>query len=584
MLKKVLLFFAIIVNLFANEYIKKADDLQTYKKTEWLLLLHYKDGESVITDTRFFLSPNGKTNPSDELNATITSFYEGNGLCDFPARFDFLNKELNFKNLPKRDCKEYNEYINAIQPDSMTLIFPAGYINNPASMFGHTLIRLNKKDALKNDTTMNSFIVNYGADTGGETSGVIFAFRGVFGLYNGFFSILPYYKMINTYNNMENRDIWEYELNYTKNQVLYWTKHIWELQRGNTAYYFFKENCSYFLLETLNILHNKDLTTDFMTYTAPVDVVKVLYKENIIYAKKFRPSLQTQIISNEKYLTDEQIKSIKKNEIIPDYLTLETEYKLLQIKKIKGDIDDILYRKQVFEILKELNKNQKQNVEIITPESQEVGHKIAQMTIAGGKDYVFLKLRPGFNDLTDYDKGFDSQAEINFFNGEVKIFKDKFELSRFDFIKIKSLPLPTEFFSPLAFAVHLNTETRREDEVLNLDVEFGKTFGNKTFYLYGLFGGKVEYLRDSFFHKSEDAFLYGGIGDFGVMLNVFDTKTLIKYEINYFQQKEYNYNKITIENNIFINKDFYTYFEYGKSFYKEKNENDFKIGIKWSFI
>jgi hypothetical protein len=36
------------------------------------------NNESEIDDANFFLAPNGKTNPKDELEATIDAFYNEN--------------------------------------------------------------------------------------------------------------------------------------------------------------------------------------------------------------------------------------------------------------------------------------------------------------------------------------------------------------------------------------------------------------------------------------------------------------------------------------------------------------------------
>ena len=168
-------------------------------------------------------------------------------------------------------------------------------------MFGHTLIRIDKKDSYKNDSHINSIIINYGADTGGETSGIIFAFRGVFGLYKGFFSATPYYKMTNSYSNLENRDIWEYKLNYTKEESEFYTKHMWELLFADINYYFFKKNCSYLMLETLNVIRPEvDLTKEYNVYTAPVDTIKTLKRYNLIDFQNYRPSLQKKIKSKSK--------------------------------------------------------------------------------------------------------------------------------------------------------------------------------------------------------------------------------------------------------------------------------------------
>jgi len=44
---------------------------------------------------------------------------------------------------------------------------------------------------------------------------VLFAINALIGVYPGMFSIMPYYLKVREYNDLENRDIWEYELNLT---------------------------------------------------------------------------------------------------------------------------------------------------------------------------------------------------------------------------------------------------------------------------------------------------------------------------------------------------------------------------------
>ena len=289
--------FFIVSDVFANNvdiYIKKAKSLELQKSQEWLALLHYEKSlftKSIIVNDDFFLASDGKKNAENELNATILSFYEDeklndkHTLCRFPARFDFLNKYLHFENLPKPKCKDFEEFYNEINPQSLSIIFPTTYMNNPASMFGHTLIKINGTDK----TSMNSIIINYGADTKGQISGIIFAFKGVFGLYDGFFSATPYYRMINLYNNIENRDIWEYDLNFSKEQAQYYTKHMWELIHSRTKYYFFRENCSYFILESLRpLIQDNNIFDDFILYTAPIETIKLLKLRSSIMHVLFR--------------------------------------------------------------------------------------------------------------------------------------------------------------------------------------------------------------------------------------------------------------------------------------------------------
>ena len=84
-----------------------------------------------------------------------------------------------------------------------------------------------------------------------EQRGVNYAFKGLFGGYQGRFSIAPYYVAVKTYGDIENRDIWEYGLNLTQEETSQMLRHVWEMRSAWFDYYFLDENCSYHLLSLL---------------------------------------------------------------------------------------------------------------------------------------------------------------------------------------------------------------------------------------------------------------------------------------------------------------------------------------------
>ncbi|MHC4489352.1 MAG: DUF7843 domain-containing protein [Planctomycetota bacterium] len=88
---------------YRQEIIEKAIRAQLYDARYWHILLHYKEGlfgaKSLIDDDRFFLSPEGKSDPKAELAATIDAFFSGDGTgndhprCRFPARLEWTRKQ-----------------------------------------------------------------------------------------------------------------------------------------------------------------------------------------------------------------------------------------------------------------------------------------------------------------------------------------------------------------------------------------------------------------------------------------------------------------------------------------------------------
>ena len=586
--------FFVVSDVFANNvdiYIKKAKSLELQKSQEWLSLLHYEKSlftKSIIVNDDFFLSLDGKKNAEKELEATIISFYEEkdlndeHALCRFPARFDFLNKYLHFENLPKPICKDFEEFYNEINPQSLSIIFPTTYMNNPASMFGHTLIKINGTDK----TSMNSIIINYGADTKGQMSGIIFAFKGVFGLYDGFFSATPYYRMINLYNNIENRDIWEYDLNFSKEQAQYYTKHMWELIHSRTKYYFFRENCSYFILESLRpLIQDDDIFDDFTLYTAPIETIKLLKEKNLINNINFRPSLQKQV--QESALTKSEksdVKKILKNKKCENcsYKSYETAYKLLQYRKAKGKLTLNEYRKTSINILKNLNNKTPQKSKKIKEISPDYGHNFTKIKLLYNKDFLEFDLKLAYHELIDSSIGFNFGSEINFFDLGLRYDydDDKIDLNKFNFLNIKSLALWDEFFKPTSFSVLFGINNLYDDyKVLFLETNGGITVGNETFAGFLLFGPKLNY-SGHFKHN-------GNVGmntTAGFLINFDYFKIISSYKINKFLQNEYNYDELVIDGNIILNKNFNINIRYEKFIYRKYENNDgLYFGVSFLF-
>ncbi|TMA26980.1 MAG: DUF4105 domain-containing protein, partial [Deltaproteobacteria bacterium] len=211
----------------------------------WLKLLHYErglfGGWHSEAEAKFFLSPRGLSDPATELEATLAGFFSGADVqCRFPARMAWLNGRLHFDfaRLPLASCPKFEEFYAKIAARSVTLVFSSYFLNSPASAFGHTLLRLDKGDesVAGKHFELLDYGVNYTAtiDTG---NAFIYAVKGLFGLFPGQFSAIPYFYKVREYNDFESRDLWEYDLSLTPEQVALVVAHIWELGSTQFPYY-----------------------------------------------------------------------------------------------------------------------------------------------------------------------------------------------------------------------------------------------------------------------------------------------------------------------------------------------------------
>ncbi|MBI4061772.1 MAG: DUF4105 domain-containing protein [Elusimicrobia bacterium] len=291
----------------ADEALAKARDLRLAGSAEWLRLGHWKPrlGRGYASDAAregFFLSPAGEVDPEAELAAMIAALYDPAPgpapeppRCRFPARAAWLIERLDLDraSLPPADCSKYEDWRRLMDPSAVSLIFASAYLNNPASMFGHTFLRLERSKIGESERLLDNTL-NFAAETG-EDGGALFAVKGLLGLYPGKYSVRPYYMMVQQYNNIESRDLWEYRLALSTSAVARLAAHAWELGQATFPYYFFSKNCSYQLMPALEaVLPERSLMPGSPAIVAPVDTVNAaLASPGLVATVQYRPSHET---------------------------------------------------------------------------------------------------------------------------------------------------------------------------------------------------------------------------------------------------------------------------------------------------
>jgi uncharacterized protein DUF4105 len=476
----------------ASSYVEdlqhRAHTLKLAEMREWQLLLHYRANlfggyTSEQDDPGFFLSPEGKTNPAAELDATLKQFFSEEFVgrskqpaqCAFVARYHWLRENLEFDDarLKPVRCERFERWIEEFHAQSITLIFPSAFLNNPASMFGHTLLRIDQRGQTE-QTRILAYTINYAADVPPE-AGAAYPILGIFGGYRGYFSTIPYYLKVQEYRDIENRDIWEYRLNFSDAQLRRLLMHAWELGNAYFDYFFFKENCSYHLLALLDYadptLH---LTDEFLFWTVPADTVRLIAsKPGLVSSIAYRPSRSNLIrrkressTSPERALADriaQDVGAVTSPEF--SQLSLERKAFLLDLAS-----DYLRYRIDTTESAPpELREH---NRAVLTARSQlripsepfpvvpfakqpELGHKTSRASVGGGwrNDDTFeeLTVRAGYHDLLDPEIGYTPDAQIELASVSLRHYNraDQTRIERATFANVLSLsPVDALFHAP----------------------------------------------------------------------------------------------------------------------------------------
>ena len=279
---------------------RQAAEEKAWEDPYWLKLLYYEKDlfgrpRSADSDPRFFLSKWGAINPRLELEAAIDGLYsdgedDESPECRFPERYRWLREKLGAKfDRPPRRCPSFEEWRAGLDPEAVSLLFAAGYLNNPSTLYGHTFLRLHKRGAAGAD--LLDYTVNYAASTD-DREGFLFAVKGLLGFYPGRFSTVPYYLKIQEYHNMENRDLWEFPLGLTQDEIDRLLRHAWELGKASFPYYFFSRNCSWQLVPLLDIVKPElGLAGKFRLWVIPSDTAKAVVSASPPAEPVWRPSL-----------------------------------------------------------------------------------------------------------------------------------------------------------------------------------------------------------------------------------------------------------------------------------------------------
>ena len=481
-----------------------------------------RDGKSEIDDNRFFLSVDGKTNAKAELHATLDGLFdkieqdENSTTCKFPARFAWLKDKLNLTDLPNYECSEYNKIFKRLNPKSATLIFPSAHINSPASMFGHTFLRVNSAYKSK----LLSFAINYAADANPDnTDALTFAIKGLFGGYNGRYSLLPYYEKLKEYRDTEQRDIWEYDLNLSESEVEKIVMHMWELNNIYSNYYFFTENCSYNILWLLEVARPSiHLKEHFNYQVTPMETIHVSKLENIIKKSGYRPSKRTVLLKYEELINDKYIDSVSdiidENIEVKDIVNnktidleqkkyiLEASIEFLEYSFSKNSINKNKYLELFHTITKaraSLGLGKKLNIK--TPPNPIDGHRAVRVTTGIGyrenERIGFLGIRPAYHDIEDSNYGFLRGTQIEFLNFLISYNKNKAVVENATILSIASLAQRSNFFDSFSWRTKFGFDRDYIDNKSTFisTVGFGYSWGNKLAYIY-IMADPLFYVKD----------------------------------------------------------------------------------------
>jgi len=468
----------------------------------WHTLLHYERRHfttirrSVASGDAFLLASDGARDPEAELVATLAGLLDPTAhsargepiRCAFPARAAFLAEALGFEPAPG-DCPELDAWRARLRPTGLTLVFPEAFMDSPASMFGHTLLRLDVGAPDDAAQSLLGWAIDFTADTGGE-AGPIYLLKGVFGRYPGRFGLNPFWEKLKQYADWQNRDLWEYRIDLTPEEIDFVLLHLWELRDVSFPYYFFDENCSYHLVRLVQAARpDIAIGHGFPVSITPIDTVRdVITRTGTIGEPRFRASPATRIRFALRSLPDDEVNAFRdlaSGERAPDdpelaawpperrARVLGLAYDSLRYRFLDQEVPAPEARARAHALLLARSRLGLPALALEPPPPRirpEQGHGTAMLGLAGGLEdgepHLDFRVRPALHGLRDPGGGHSPDSTIRVLDGTLRYYPalGRVRLHELTLVELRSEAPIDRFFHPPSWHIRTGLATRLRPE------------------------------------------------------------------------------------------------------------------------
>lgn len=513
------------VQSHVDRLLDKAIEQGSANKAPWLALGHYRRSfRGYTTDVQgdFFLrSDTGRNDPSAELAATLNDlFYPVEWMvdqdlhpqCHFPARLAWLVDELQIakEDLPTPSCALFNKWKADLSVTKASVVFASYYMGHPASLFGHTFLRLHGPNDRR---TMLDHGVEFGVALPSSMNPFQLAHMvgaGLLGKFDGSFSVARYYQYTNKYNKKEARDLWSYELNLTEPELTLLVNHLWEIGAGvQFRYSFTRKNCGLKMLELLDTVRptahltaNHGYFSDAFGAVLTLETVRTLQQRDMLSEVTFEPSVATvlnqqldALSKSERALTYRFIRDLETVHN-PAYVqlsdtrrvaVLDAAVELLKLRAVSRRDDKDTIRAQSSAILDLRRAFDLKSEPVTTPISHYhaplEGHPPARTDVVYSATsegpYAGMRFRLGVHELLDRPAGYpkNSHLQVPTIEAGVLLETNTLVLKRFTFFHLLQMPPSGPGYKGTGFRLSADVHrerTRVEEPSLVFDFRFAK--------------------------------------------------------------------------------------------------------------
>jgi len=459
---------SLILTIFFINY------LYAFDNTQWNKIIHFSNNQPNIISSNFYLSSAKPLTAKQELNATIALLQSKNNgyvtACNYPLRYTFLKSQnLNIPTYNLQHCKQLNKFFDEFKDNSVYLAYSSEYISVPSSAFGHIMVLLKNKNA----PIEVAKIVHFAAVTDKKDGFFQYNYKGLTGGYKSYYILDSFFKKIYEYNTKEQRNIYLYKLDFSKQQLEAIIYNLFELRKATFKYYFFNKNCASYTSKLLNIA-KKEPIKEKAIYL-PIDTLQE-FQSDIIGQKTFL-SLVYKLDYLYKKLSQHEKKQFES--IIQSNSTVDDNNLSNNLKVMLIDYYQFQFRK--FHIsYKNYNNIMKLHYQTIdindtTINPLEKKPSLLKLEYQNSKNdtSVLLTYRPFYSSIYDFSDTNIQENEFKIFTPEIKLTKNNISLNKLTLLSIKSYAKQTIYYKPISWQISSTFDRHNTEEKIKFTNQLG---------------------------------------------------------------------------------------------------------------
>ncbi len=457
----------------SNDIIAQSQRAHLSQDPQWIQLIRYQPNkftsglQSELTNKSFFFSEDGKINPQNELESTLKAFFQdptddlnSHPQCQFRGRFVWLRKKLDWSksNLKLINCSNFNKWSNDQNIKSISLIFATGFLGSPPSYFGHPLLKINTN---YDSSDLLNTSLNYGAMTPPDENPIVYAIKGLLGGYNGNFTNLTYFYHHQNYLEIELRDLWDYELNLSTDDINLVTAHLWEMMQNQFPYYFLSDNCAYRMSQVFELVLPAELLPRHVPFAIPYTLFQRLADGKFANGQPFVksihriPSRQTRFYEKYLSLNNEQQSEFKKlakkmslEEHAPSVEILNALIDYVSFRTAKDGDSELLAEfkrklltEKIYSPVQESSSEKINTSKKIPPNfaQKPVLTRLSAVQSQNWGSVLELHLRPAYYDLLSSDIGRLPNSTLGIFDFSFIASREKFWFKKLNLIEVEAM-------------------------------------------------------------------------------------------------------------------------------------------------